>query len=568
MTGKRNNFLHSLPGVLIIVAAYALVHVTARLLASGNLGEDDPFDNLLIQTLAPGYGILKGPLYDWALWLLQRPLGTGIHAFLLLKYGLLIAMAGFLFLAARRVTGSALWAFLAVDAMALVYQIFWRFHEGFTHRAGAMALAVASLWALLRLVERGRRRDYALFALCAGLGLLTEHAYGIFLIALFAAARLQPALRVRVYARPMLAALPIALLILAPYAAWLLVEPGRGLAFLAALLPFPAEYTLAGLVDGLRDALTFPVMVLSPYIFILPLVFPGMLRTIARHSPVRPHAGPEPDLSQFILHVLLIELAWLVVFDGLVFQHSDYAVHTLLPMFMVAIVWLTDKVRQSAPSPARLRAFLAIMLTLTVVAFIGRAANMFVLDPVCSKCRWGIPYGQLAERMRAAGFEDGTIVVDEEELGGNLRRFFPETRIVLTDKGGIVPPETARSRAGRTVLVWLVKKDDLDVPVKLHGYLPADPRTWRPQLIRVPWHHLWKPDGYRCSTWAILILPAPATPDPTRRAERTRPCSACACSAGTTSRFCRTASRPTAGQPGGRASRHAQGCLRGDFAVS
>lgn len=508
--GRRDGFLYSLPGVLAVVAAYVLVHVTARLLASGNLGEDDPFDNLLTQTLAPGYGVLKGPLYDWVIWFLQQPLGTGIHAFLLLKYGLLVAMAGLLFLIARRVTGSAFWAFLAVDAMALVYQIFWRFHEGFTHRAGAMALAVATFWALLRLVDRGRRRDYALFALLAGLGLLTEHAYGIFLVALFAAARLQPALRARVYAPAMAQALPITALVVAPYGLWLLADPGRLRGLLANLLPFAPDYSLAGLLAALGDALTFPVMVLSPYIFILPLVFPGLLRSILR-SPLRPQAGPAADLSQFILHVLLIEVAWLVLFDGVVFQHADYAVHTLLPMFMVAIVWLTDKVRQSAPSAARVRAYLAILLALTVLAFVGRAANMFVLDPVCSKCRWGIPYDQLAERIRATGFRDGTLVVDEEELGGNLRRFFPTARIVLTDKGGIVPPETPRSRAGGTVLVWLVKKDDLDVPDKLIAWLPPDPRVWRPQLVRVPWRHLWKPDGYRHSTWAILPQPADAS---------------------------------------------------------
>lgn len=504
---EDRRFLYSLPGVLLTVAVYALVHVTARLFASGNLGEDDPLENLVIQTLAAGYAVDKGPLYDWALWLLQQFLGTGVHAFLLLKYGLLVAMAGFIFLLARRVTGSALWGFMAVDAMALVYQIFWRFHEGFTHRVGAMALAIATVWALVRLIDRGRRRDYALFAVLAGLGLLTEHSYAVLLVALLAAAALQPATRRVVYAPAMLACLPLTLLIVAPYAAWLLQEPARMQAFAAGLVTVTAEHTPKNLLHALGSPLAYPLMTLAPYIFILPLVFPGVFRAILRHSPVRPRAGAAPDMEQLILHILLVELAWLLLFDGLLLPRTDYAVHSLLPMFIVAIVWLTAKTRQSLPSPRRLGAFVAIMLALTVLAFAGRVANMYVLDPVCKKCRWGIPYAGLADALSRQGFRGGTIVVDEEELGGNLRRFFPTTRFILTSKGGIVPPETAASRAGQTALVWQPRQDDPAIPAGLLAHLPAPPGATAPQRVQVPWRHLWRPDGYRTSTWAILLLP-------------------------------------------------------------
>ncbi|MFA5082577.1 MAG: glycosyltransferase family 39 protein [Hydrogenophilaceae bacterium] len=503
---EDKRFLYSLPGVLVAVAVYALVHVAARLFASGNLGEDDPLENLVIQTLAAGYGIDKGPLYDWALWLLQQFMGTGVHAFLVLKYGLLVAMAGWLFLIARRVTGSALWGFMAVDAMALVYQIFWRFHEGFTHRVGAIALAIATVWALFRLVDRGRRRDYLLFGLLAGLGLLSEHSYAVLLFALFAAAALQPAIRRQVYAPAMLAAVAVAAVVMTPYVAWLLAEPTRLDAFVAGLVTVTAEHTPANLLQALVDPLTFPVLVLAPYVFILPLVFPGVLKAILRRSPLRPATGVAADLEQFILHVLLIEITWLVLFDAVLLPRADYAVHSLLPMFAIALVWLTEKTRQSLPSPRRIQVFVAIMLTLTVVAFIGRAANMYVLDPVCKKCRWGIPYAELADQMRERGFRDGTIVIDEEELGGNLRRFFPEARFVLTDRGGIVPPETPRSRAGQTAIVWLAKKDSLAMPARLLAWLPPAARSAAAEPVKVPWHHLWKPVGYRHSNWAIVIL--------------------------------------------------------------
>ena len=32
---------------------------------------------------------------------------------------------------------------------------------------------------------------------------------------------------------------------------------------------------------------------------------------------------------------------------------------------------------------------------ITVVALVGRLANMYVLEPVCKTCRWGTPYAEL-----------------------------------------------------------------------------------------------------------------------------------------------------------------------------
>ncbi len=180
-----DRFIYSLPGVLLIVLAYGLMHMTARLLASGNLGEDDPLDNVLVQTLELGYLVSQTPLYDWLLWLLQQVMGTGVHAFLVLKYGMLLALAGLLFANARRVTGSGLWALVAVESMSLTYQIFWRVHEGFTHRMGAMVLAMATLWGVFRLLDQGRTRDYALFGLLIGLGLLSERTYLPLLVCCF-----------------------------------------------------------------------------------------------------------------------------------------------------------------------------------------------------------------------------------------------------------------------------------------------------------------------------------------------------------------------------------------------
>jgi len=500
-------WLCSLPGVLLLVAAYALVHSLARLGASGNLGEDDPLDNLLIQSLQAGYSPTQPPLYDWLLWALQQGLGTGVEAFLLLKYTALVALAGVLFLITRRLTGSGWWGLLAVDAMALTYQLFWRYHEGFTHRAGAIALAAASAWALLRYLDRGHRQDAWLVGLLAGLGLLSEPGYAILLVALLVAALLQRVAR----ARLLPALLPITVIALAvtsPYLAWLSEEPGRWQTWLAAIFPVPATRSVADTLNALGDNLRFPLLVLSPYIFLLPLFFPGVW-TALRRQRLRPALSAAGfDARLWLLHALLLELAWLVLVDGLWFQAHDYPVHRLLPLFIIAIPWLTALLQDARPSVRRLQWFVGFSLLMTVVALLGRLGNMYVHEPVCSKCRWGTPYASLAGQMRSMGFSTGSVVAVEIELAGNLRRFFPDARFVVPP-AGLMPPQVGNH--ADTIVVW---SGGDGIPARLLPALPEGfPENARYQALKVPWTHLWKPTGYRTSEWNLAWLPAhPVTP--------------------------------------------------------
>jgi len=494
----------TLTGVVMLVSAYALVHAVARLLASGNLGEDDPLDNLLIQQLAAGYRINQPPLYDWVLWLLQQGLGAGVVPFLLLKYGLLVVIAGFLFSITRRVSGSALWGLLAVDAMALVYQIFWRFHEGFTHRVGAITLALATLWAVLRLIDHGRRRDYLVLGMCIGFGLLSEGRYTVLLVALAAAAALQPQARARLRSPWLLSVFVVAAVIVAPYAVWLLGDSIRQEDFLASLWPTAAP--LAKLGSAIGTALVNPLLALSPYIFILPLLFPALARTVWRETPLRPNPALLFDPGQLILHALLAQWAWLLVVDGLLLRHAHYPVHSLLPMFVIALVWLAEKTRQSAPTPRQIRRFVAFSLVVTVIAFGGRLANMFVLDPVCTTCRWGVPYTELAGAMRAAGFEGGIVLSPEVDLAGNLRRFFPKDTFIVPAAGSLPP---SCEQAVPVAIVWSARHDEKAVFDDLRGYLPPTYHGALPvHEIRISWRHLWKPDGYRHSDWRLVVVPA------------------------------------------------------------
>lgn len=478
---SRASFPFTLPGVLLVVAGYAAVHATTRLVASGNLGEDDPVETLAAQALAPGYSLEHGPLYDWLIWLSQHLLDTtGLPSFLAVKYGLLVMMAGCIFSMTRRLTGSPLWAFIAVESMAAVYQIFWRFHEGFTHRVGAMALVLATLWALLRLIDRPTHGRYALLGVPLGCGLLSEHIYVVFIAALLVAAWPQPSIRRVLLSPAMLLALPLAGLITAPYTHWLMAEPGRLAAFAGNLLPATPAPSVHGILAGLKDALTFPIFVLAPWSVVVPLIFPAVLRRIT------PSPAVAPDLTAFIGRLLLSLVALHIVFNGIVFAKAGYPVHSILPMMVIAIPWLTARILQTAPTAKRTQVYMAILLAFTITAYAVRSGNLFVYEPFCSRCRWGTPYAGLAENLRDMGFRGGSIVADDVHTAGNLRRFFPDAHIVLSARPGETPAE------GPVARLWL-----------RHGNqpLPADNVRW----IEVPWQAPLKPTGYRQTTWAVRI---------------------------------------------------------------
>ncbi|UCV20432.1 ArnT family glycosyltransferase [Ferribacterium limneticum] len=487
-------------GVMVLVAIYASIHALTRLFSSGNLGEDDPLDNLIAQTLAPGYNVQQGPLYDWAIWCLQHIFGTGLSGFLFLKYALLVAMAGCIFQITRKITQSALWAFIAVESMATVYQIFWRFHEGFTHRVGAMVLAVATVWAIFRLIDRPSRGNYLLLATLIGLGLLTEHIYAFALFATLLAAWLQPSVRKTVFSLPMLASLPLTLLVVAPYALWLAADPLRLTALSTNLLPEIPAHSLPGIAAGLRDAFTFPLLVLAPYIVILPMVFPAIFRTIFRQSKLRAIDPTVFDPKLYLLHLLLIELSGLVLFNGLLYSRANYAVHSILPMVVIAIPWLTEKARETNPTPRRVQIFMAVLLGFTITAYAVRSGNLFVYEPFCSRCRWAVPYPELADKLREKGFDRGTIIVNDPHVGGNLRRFFSDSRVVMH---GLPTPA---GDGNKIAVVWPISDKNAEMPANLRNATATAHTLAPPGIVELPWKHLWKPLGYRTSSWGTAIM--------------------------------------------------------------
>ena len=470
----KTRWLYSLSGVIVAVGLYSAIHIAARLFASLNLGEDDPLDAILAQTLQLGYLHGQPPLYDWAIWVLGQLTGPGALRFQILKYSLLTASCGFIFLSARRVMkGDLFWAFLSVEALALIYQISWRFHEGFTHQVGAMCAVAASFWALLRLIERGRIADFALLGAIAGLGVLTEPIYWVFLGILILSACLQPAIRAALLRPALVIALVIMGAIAAPYYIWLAsTDVGLGV-ILPSFVDVGSSDYLQNTLKGIRRSFTEPLMYLAPLIFILPILFPGMVRIVLQEVRVTPNRTAHPDPEQLILHMSLLSIIALIIGTA-IFGIYRYPTHALMPLFLIPTIWLVAQARNAAPSSGQVRRFVIMAISIAIVAFFGRAANMYIQHPVCNICRWGVPYAELAAAMKRQGFTGGEILVNNKEIGGNLHRFFPNSRISLSDSHIYKPPFKEFPIASRqSAILWRAGVSVERVAVNLQKLYPG-----------------------------------------------------------------------------------------------
>lgn len=509
-TAAISQFNDCTGGLLIALAGvllYVVLHVGFRLLASSTLGEDDTLEQILVQDLRWGYNPRQPPLYDWVLYGVQKAMGTGVASFLTIKYAALTATVVFLYLAAYRILHDRIWALLSVESLALIYQIAWRYHEGFTHEVLAMVAVAATLWALLRLHDAGAWRDYVLFGVISGLGMLTEPNYSVYQMCLWIAVVLQPSVRARVV-RPMLAvSAVIALAIASPFIVWVVSDPAH---FDHYFRPSGNGH-LRDVMIGVKDAVRGPVMYLAPLIVIVPVVFTGFARTAlldirAAWPPIASAAQPA-DLERLVMTTMLVGIV-LSILGGLVFGIGGYAMHVLMPLYVTSVIWLFGVARRSSGGAGRVRIFARLALAIAVLALLARLANMFVLDPVCKKCRWGIPYASLAAKLKEAGFNTtGTIVAPDDELAGNLRPYFPNATFVLVGKQAFVP--VRKPPAGATsALVWDAGMDGQQVRRDAAKQAGVDTSAHAPQLLKAPWRHLWKPFGYRTSDWRFVVLPS------------------------------------------------------------
>lgn len=506
---RSTHWIWSLKGLIFIVVIYSLIHTAIRAIASDVIGQDDVIGNLFSQVLAAGYIPRQGPLYDWLLWCIQQITGPDLISFLVLKYTLVGIMLTFIYLAAKDIMGSRIWALVTALSVSLMYQIGWNVHEGVTHTATLMATIAGTFWAFVRLSKDAGLQNYCVFGLMLGLGFLSKHTFGVFPLILLLASMFQASLRRVIISPFFLVSLIVALLVTSPYLLWVLERTGELTAEAAQATGVNSIPYLQRLAVGLPKVITSPIGFLFPLIIVLPLVFPGFLKTW--WQVMRNDHGKSEGINylRLITHMMLISLALIalaVVSLGITRFEERY----MHPFFLIAVIGLVGIAMKSCQDGRLMGRYLVVLSAFAILVAGIRITNLTIGDPLCGKCREFVPYNQLAEVLKEKGFQGGTIVTGYRHLAGNLRRLFPEDNVISVLGPAFNPELDQTGRPSKDIIaVWDPRMNKGPFPGRVKSALhKLGVREYPPvQTVKVPWKHLWRKEGYRYSTWKLIVIP-------------------------------------------------------------
>jgi len=498
-------------GLWVVLSAgllYCLLHATLRLALSSNLPQDDVTANILAQTLEPGYLPRQPPLYEWLLWTVQRVAGPTLPSFLFIKYGLLTVTFGFLYLIGFRIFAERNWAILAAVSPLLLYQIGWNLHEGVTHTMVMTCAVAASFWAFMHVVERGRAGDYILFGVFVGLGMISKWSFAAFVMALLGSSMLQPRMRQTIFNWRILLS-GAASIIVASLAIYWVVAGHQDLisVYGQAVAPLAPENRFKATLIGLGLSLFAPLAFLFPLDVILLALFPRMVRQAAlsiRNAFWLQRAG-EVNWERLILNMTIAGFI-LLMLGALLTGATHYLERYMHPFFLLTPLWLLAMVERIGPSSRRALIFGVVLVTVTgAVLPLRFYDDLHAMGPQCRKCRVAIPYEGLARSLATRGFHQGTIIAQTRHDAGNLRRYFPQSRIVCLDAPRYAPP--LREKATGQVALVLNPKSR---PRYLHDALRQATAlgatgSKSPETVSVPWQP-WPPfSPERSWSWSVLV---------------------------------------------------------------
>lgn len=487
-------------GVWTIVAAWGLAHLLLRALNTSVLGTDDMFENVLVQTLEPGYMLRQPPLYEWLLWSSQQIFGPTIQAALFLKYGLISIAALFLFLIARKAITDPRLAALCAFSYSLYYQFGWNLHEGVTHTVVLTTACAISAFLFIKALETGKIGFYLLFGAAAGAGLLGKHSYPIFVVALLLAAASDRVWRGRLRLSGLLLVPLAAVLVYSPYAYWIVSEGLKLLSSVSQTMGVSAQTSHALRAGEGLGKLAFGLLGFSvPLVPLLLLLF--WPRYIGRKAADVPSVNDVARLCGRTVLAMILLTALMIVVTGATYvkERHMHPLMLLLPIFLFADLERFGFRRQW-------RWLTVIIVAFAAVAFFARVPALFAPDRFwCGgKCRHMKPYEDLKAPLSALGAGNATLIADDGYTGGNLRVLFPGARVVTRAIPARTPPRE------KCFFIWEDGEEEPKMPAMERFGKVASGEGGEPISARYltgSWPHLWKPDGWRTTWWGVAELP-------------------------------------------------------------
>ena len=441
--------LLSARGFYLCLVAYLIVLFVVRAYLFPGASEDDAEQLFFTQAFAWGYKPKQPPLYTWLVLASQWVLGVGIPAVSVIKFSALFALYAFLYRSAYLVLGEQRLAVLSAIAALGIYNMGWESVMNYSNTVLLAALCAATLYAVLRLERGNTIAGQAALGLAVGLGLLSKYNYVLFLAPMAVAGAVDPGFRARLFSARGLVALAVAAAVAGPHYYWALTSAG-GFAAIADVAPpdIHGGGYLRAVAWGLSSAVYRTVAYLLPVLILFLVFFPRAFLPLATAA-----GGGEAARRRRLFEVFFLAFAGLGVAAILAFQVSEVRTHWMMVLVGFPI-YVFARVQAVGPPQRVVERFTGAVSVLAVAVVVAMGVRFVVTPLDCKKCNMFIPYADLAAQIRAGGFTGGTIVALDypNQIGGNLRVYFPKSRIVDRRFLPFRPP--ARTSTGDCLVVW------------------------------------------------------------------------------------------------------------------
>jgi len=427
-----------------LLCVYAL-----RVLLFPGASEDDAEQLFYAQSLVGGYKPGQPPLYTWIVYVITQITGPTLPVVVAIKFIFLGAIYGLSYRIARLMGCLEGWAAFAGFSVFGLYYIGWDSVLNYSQTVLMAALCLAAIHALARIMN-GKTGwvDFLYFGLIMGCGLMTKYNFALFLIALLVAGLMDRDLR-RVLLRPKgLSVLVLAGLIFLPHGLWLLGGAVDANDLSKAMTPTDRG-ALSARFDGLMDMVDAVASILSPLLIFYALIFPKSFKPI----------DPELDSTRrglLLLNrggiIILVLMALMIIVSGVTSVRNHWFI-VLIAFPVYGTLRISEVYRDL--EGARVIGYIKLLILLAAVVMIVLGGRAWQGPDRCSKCRLIVPYSQLADQVRDAGFEHGTIITADypSQVGGNLRRYFPDSRFIST-RFKLYNPPMRNSDTGQCLAVW------------------------------------------------------------------------------------------------------------------
>lgn len=407
---------------LLVIAGYFALHVGLRLITSSTADLDEAEQLTATQQLAWGYGA-QPPLYTWLQLPLVKLFGPTILPLALLKAALLTALYAVTYANARRVLRAHAPAVIATLSLLFIPQISWEAQRDLTHSALVTLFAVLAFHAVLRLAEGQTVSRYLLLGLVAGGGLLAKYSFGIFLAGLLLAVVSLPTLRGVVLDRRIFLSGALCAMLVAPAALWAIQHPELT-SGAARKLTLGNTHLSWGesVLKGLGKFLVASVTHVGPLLAICALI----LRA-------RPASATTRDVeTQRLAAVIprgLVIIAVLLAGGILASGASRFLDRWLMPVCVWLPILLVARFREQFDR-ARTYQLCIAAAAVALVICVAIPARIRFAETLNWPQSLNVPFEPVADELRQSDSGSTLILAENAWLAGNLRRQFPERRIV------------------------------------------------------------------------------------------------------------------------------------------